>query len=98
MPASPERMAAGRKIALATNHLPAVNSVVIHKGRRCQERAELPGGNHATLGFNVDDVARLKVVAEFIHLEQPEPLLELQRRLKAVFDPHHVLNPGRFVV
>ncbi|MCC7386323.1 MAG: FAD-binding protein [Deltaproteobacteria bacterium] len=32
---------------------------------------------------------------EFISLEQPEPLLELQRRMKAVFDPAGILNPGK---
>jgi len=28
----------------------------------------------------------------------PPPTLDLMRRLKDAFDPHHVLNPGRFVV
>jgi glycolate oxidase len=32
---------------------------------------------------------------EFIRLEQDEPLLELQRRLKATFDPLGILNPGK---
>ncbi|MBI4817770.1 MAG: FAD-binding protein [Deltaproteobacteria bacterium] len=31
----------------------------------------------------------------FLSLEQSEPLIELQRRLKSVFDPHNVLNPGK---
>ena len=28
----------------------------------------------------------------------PPPTLDVMRRLKDAFDPHHVLNPGRFVV
>ena len=32
---------------------------------------------------------------EFISLEQSEPLIALQRRMKAVFDPAHILNPGK---
>ena len=28
----------------------------------------------------------------------PPPTLALMQRLKAAFDPQHVLNPGRFVV
>lgn len=28
----------------------------------------------------------------------PPPTLELMERLKTAFDPHHILNPGRFVV
>jgi len=31
----------------------------------------------------------------FIGLEQPEPLIDLQRKLKAVFDPSNILNPGK---
>lgn len=31
----------------------------------------------------------------FIALEQPEPLLELQRALKATLDPHGIMNPGK---
>lgn len=32
---------------------------------------------------------------DFIALEQPSPLIALQRSLKAVFDPHGILNPGK---
>ena len=32
---------------------------------------------------------------DFMHLEQPEPMLELQRRLKLTFDPAGILNPGK---
>src|SRR5262249_19680893 len=32
---------------------------------------------------------------EFIALEQPDPLIELQRSLKRVFDPKGILNPGK---
>lgn len=32
---------------------------------------------------------------DFISLEQSEPLIALQRRMKAVFDPAHILNPGK---
>lgn len=32
---------------------------------------------------------------EFIALEQPEPLLELQRALKRTVDPKNILNPGK---
>ncbi|UJR87051.1 FAD-binding oxidoreductase [Sandaracinus amylolyticus] len=33
--------------------------------------------------------------APYLPLEQPEPLIALQRRLKNVFDPRGVLNPGK---
>lgn len=33
----------------------------------------------------------------YLPLEQAEPLLALQRRLKAVFDPAGLLNPGKFL-
>jgi glycolate oxidase len=32
---------------------------------------------------------------EFLPLEQPDPLIALQQRLKAVFDPAGILNPGK---
>jgi glycolate dehydrogenase FAD-linked subunit len=32
---------------------------------------------------------------EFIALEQPAPLIALQKQLKAVFDPEGILNPGK---
>ncbi len=32
---------------------------------------------------------------EFLSLEQPEPVIALQRRLKAFFDPSGLLNPGK---
>jgi glycolate oxidase len=32
---------------------------------------------------------------EFIALEQPDPLIQLQRQLKSVFDPLGILNPGK---
>jgi len=32
---------------------------------------------------------------EFLPLEQPAPLIELQRKLKKVFDPQGILNPGK---
>jgi glycolate oxidase len=35
------------------------------------------------------------VKAPYLPLEQPEELIELQRQLKAVFDPHELLNPGK---
>jgi FAD/FMN-containing dehydrogenase len=31
----------------------------------------------------------------FLPLEQSAPLIELQRGLKRVFDPHALLNPGK---
>jgi glycolate oxidase len=33
--------------------------------------------------------------APYLHLEQSETLIELQRGLKNVFDPHQLLNPGK---
>jgi len=33
--------------------------------------------------------------SEYLRLEQSEDLIELQRQIKAVFDPHHILNPGK---
>lgn len=33
--------------------------------------------------------------APYLHLEQPEPLIALQKRLKAAFDPHGIMNPGK---
>lgn len=35
------------------------------------------------------------VKAPFLHLEQAPELIELQRQLKAVFDPRGLLNPGK---
>ena len=32
---------------------------------------------------------------EFLSLEQSDPVIELQKRLKAVFDPAQILNPGK---
>ncbi len=45
-------------------------------------------GGHATL-FRADD----KTVGVFDPL--PAPLLAIHKRLKAEFDPHGILNPGR---
>jgi glycolate oxidase len=33
--------------------------------------------------------------ARFLPLEQPEPLIALQKRMKAAFDPQGLLNPGK---
>ena len=33
--------------------------------------------------------------SEFLALEQPPHLIELQKQIKAVFDPHNVMNPGK---
>lgn len=33
--------------------------------------------------------------SEFLPLEQPSHLIELQKQIKAVFDPHHIMNPGK---
>ena len=33
--------------------------------------------------------------SEYLHLEQSEALIDLQRRLKAVFDPKGLLNPHK---
>lgn len=33
--------------------------------------------------------------SEFLPLEQSANLIELQKRIKAVFDPHHIMNPGK---
>lgn len=33
--------------------------------------------------------------SQYLPLEQAENLIELQRRIKSVFDPHHILNPGK---
>ncbi len=33
----------------------------------------------------------------FLHLEQPEPLLALQRELKRAFDPLNLMNPGKLL-
>ncbi|MGA8791284.1 MAG: FAD-linked oxidase C-terminal domain-containing protein, partial [Paenarthrobacter sp.] len=30
-------------------------------------------------------------------LEQPEPVRELQRRIKELFDPQGILNPGKAI-
>jgi glycolate oxidase len=35
------------------------------------------------------------VKAPYLHLEQSQPLIELQKQLKAVFDPRGLLNPGK---
>ena len=33
----------------------------------------------------------------WLSLEQPEPIRELQRRLKELFDPAGILNPGKAI-
>jgi glycolate oxidase len=33
--------------------------------------------------------------APYLSLEQPPPLVALQKRLKAAFDPHGIMNPGK---
>ena len=33
--------------------------------------------------------------SEYLPLEQPPHLIELQKQIKAVFDPHHIMNPGK---
>jgi glycolate oxidase FAD binding subunit len=48
-------------------------------------------GGHATLVRASDDVRRRVPVFE----PQPEPLMDLTRKLKHAFDPAGILNPGR---
>ncbi|MBC7170781.1 MAG: FAD-linked oxidase, partial [Polyangiaceae bacterium] len=33
--------------------------------------------------------------APYLHLEQSPALIDLQKRIKAVFDPRGIMNPGK---
>ena len=59
---------------------------------RARKLAEASGGSLVLMAAP-DDVKN-----EIGAWGTPPPTLEVMRRLKDAFDPHHVLNPGRFVV
>ena len=59
---------------------------------RVRKLAEAAGGSLVLMA--APDEVRSEVGA----WGTPPPTLDLIRRLKDAFDPHHVLNPGRFVV
>ncbi len=64
---------------------PAVNQAIRALFERTVEMGGAVSGEHG--------IGLLK--APFLSVEQPEPLIELQRNIKRVFDPRGILNPGK---
>ena len=63
-------MPPGGEIMVAANSYRAMNTVIVQERRVGDENAKIPRQQHASITLHVNDVARLKVIAESVYFEQ----------------------------